>query len=163
MDTSSFFTEGHVPPTAFYFEVGLIGNGNYKMNSFFQEVSGLKVTVENPEKREGGDNVFVHHLPKSIKYENLVLKRCLMKGSELEKWCRDAIENFKFKPLNISLRLLSGKSISIGSTKIATPLAVWAIEQAYPISWELGSIGNTKNEFAIETLTLKYRKFYKTL
>ncbi|WP_373524362.1 phage tail protein [Aquiflexum sp.] len=163
METTSFFTPGYVPPTAFYFEVAFLGNGNKKMDSSFQEVSGLKVTVETMEKREGGDNVFVHHLPKSIKYDNLVLKRCLMKGSELEKWCRDAIENFKFKPLNISLRLLSSKAAIIGSTKIVTPLAVWSIEQAYPISWELGGLGSTKNELAIETLTFKYRKFTKTL
>lgn len=163
MDTTSFYTQGYVPPTAFYFEVVFIGNGNTKMDSSFQEVSGLKVTVETMEKREGGDNVFVHHLPKSIKYENLVLKRCLMKGSNLEKWCKDAIENFKFKPLNISLRLLSGKAITIGKSKIVTPLAVWSIEQAYPISWELGALGSTKNELAIETLTFKYKKFTKTL
>jgi phage tail-like protein len=163
MDTSSFFTQGYVPPTAFYFEVVFIGNGNSKMDSSFQEVSGLKVTVETMVKKEGGDNVFVHHIPKSIKYDDLVLKRCLMKGSELEKWVKDAIEDFKFKPLNISLRLLSAKSVKIGSTVTVTPLAVWNIEQAYPISWELGSLGSTKNELAIETLTFKYRRFTKTL
>lgn len=163
MDTSSFFTQGYVPPTAFYFEVVFIGNANSKMDSSFQEVSGLKVTIETMEKKEGEDNIFVQHLPKSIKYQDLVLKRCLMKGSNLEKWCKDAIEDFKFKPLNISLRLLSAKSVKIGSTVTVTPLAVWNIEQAYPISWELGSLVSTKNELAIETLTLKYRKFTKTL
>ena len=162
MDPSNFFTESYVPPTAFYFEVAFIGNGNNKMDSSFQEVSGLKVTVENPEKWEGGDNVFVHHLPKSINYENLVLKRCLTKSLAFEKWCRDTLVSFEFKPMDISLRLLSSQSEPIGSN-IPIPLAAWSIEQAFPISWELATFGNAKDEFAIETLTLKYRKFNKTL
>jgi phage tail-like protein len=158
---TSFFIPEYVPPTAFHFAV--VFPGNPPLDSSFQEVSGLKVTIETMEKKEGGDNVFVHHLPKSIKYDDLVLKRCLMKGSNLESWCRDAIEKFKFKPLNISLRLLSSKGVKVGGTSVPVPLAVWNIEQAYPISWELGGLSSTKNELAIETLTLKYRKFNKTL
>jgi phage tail-like protein len=164
MDSTSFFKQGDIPPTAFYFEVVFLGNGNEKMNSLFQEVSGLKATLENLEKREGGDNVFVHHLPKSINYENLVLKRCLTKNAELEKWCRDTIENFEFKPLDISLRLLSSNTEKKGTgTSNPLPLAVWNIEQAFPISWELGGFSSTKNEMAIETLTFKYRGFTKIL
>lgn len=162
MDTSSFFTQGYVPPTAFYFEVVFIGNGNSKMDSSFQEVSGLKVTVETMVKKEGGDNVFVHHLPKLIKHQDLVLKRCLSKSEDLEKWCKDAIEDFKFKPMNISLRLVSSKSEA--NEEVANvPLAVWSFEQAFPISWEIAFIGAAKNEFDIEALTLRYRKFTKTL
>lgn len=161
MINTSFFIPDYIPPTAFHFAV--VFPGNPPFDSSFQEVSGLKVTVETMEKREGGDNVFVHHLPKSIKYDDLVLKRCLMKGSKLDSWCRDAIENFKFKPLDISLRLLSSKAVKVGGASIPIPLAVWSIEQAYPISWELGALNSTKNELAIETLTLKYRKFTKTL
>lgn len=51
METSSFFTQGYVPPTAFYFEVAFQGNGNKKMDSSFQEVSGMKVTIETMEKK----------------------------------------------------------------------------------------------------------------
>ncbi|WP_259262212.1 phage tail protein [Aquiflexum gelatinilyticum] len=161
MDSTSFFKQGDIPLNVFYFEVVFLGKGNEKMKSIFQEVSGLKVTVENPEKREGGDNFFAHQLPKSINYENLVLKRCLTKSTELEKWCRDAIENFEFKPFDINLRLVSSKSEA--NEGVANfPLAVWSFEQVFPISWELAAIGSEKNEFTIETLTLKYRKFTKT-
>ena len=152
MTPASFFTPGYVPPTAFYFQVKF---PNFPpLDSSFQEVSGLKVTVETIEKKEGGDNAFVHHLPKSTKYDNLVLKRCLMSGSELGAWCRKAIEDFKFEPKDINLILLGSDS---------KPLAEWAIIQAYPISWELGGLGSTKNELAIETLTLKYRHFRKNM
>lgn len=160
MVNTSFFIPDYVPPPAFHFAV--VFPGNPSLDSSFQEVSGLKVTLETTEKMEGGDNVFVHQLPKSIKYNDLVLKRCLMKGSNLESWCRDAIENLKFKPLDISLRLVSSKSEA--NEEVANvPLAVWSFEQAFPISWELTFIGTAENEFEIEALTLKYRKFTKTL
>jgi len=122
------------------------------MDSSFQEVSGLKVTIDTEPKKEGGDNNFVHHLPKQPKYENLVLKRCLLYNSKLDKWCRDAIENFKFDPKDIKLSLLGANGGSLAS---------WSIIQAYPISWELGNLNSTSNQLAIETLTLKYKLFRK--
>lgn len=163
MVTSNFFTQGYVPPTAFYFEVVFIGNGNSNMDSSFQEVSGLKVTIETMEKREGGENEFVHQIPKSVRFEDLVLKRCLTKSEDLEKWCRLALENFEFKPMDIKLSLLSSKSEAVEGSNNQIQLAVWSIEQAFPISWELGALGSNRNELAIETLTLKYRKFTKIL
>ena len=133
------------------------------MDSCFQEVSGLKITMETMGKSESGENVFVHQIPKSVKFEDLVLKRCLTKSEDLEKWCRLALENFEFKPMDIKLSLLSSKSEAVEGSNNQIPLAVWSIEQAFPISWELGSLGSNKNELAIETLTLKYRKFTKIL
>lgn len=150
MIQESFFKSGYTPPTAFYFSVKFAGFD--QMDSSFQEVSGLKVTVGTVEKKEGGDNIFVHHLPTQPKYENLVLKRCLLKNSKLEKWCRDAIEDFRFDPKDIKLALL-GANGGI--------LASWSIIKAFPVSWELSALNSTSNQLAIETLTLKYRLFRK--
>ena len=150
MGNDSFFKSGYTPPTAFYFSVKFTGFDD--MDSSFQEVSGLKVTIDTEPKKEGGDNNFVHHLPMQPKYENLVLKRCLLYNSKLDKWCRDAIENFKFDPKDIKLALLGAN----GGT-----LASWTITQAFPISWELGTLNSTSNQLAIETLTLKYKLFRK--
>jgi len=150
MGSDSFFQTGYAPPTAFYFSLKFTGFS--EMDSSFQEVSGLKVTIGTEEKKEGGDNNFVHHLPKRPKYENLVLKRCLLPNSDLDQWCRDAIENFKFDPKDLQLALLGADG---------TPLASWSIVQAYPISWELSALNSTRNQLAIESLTLKYRLFRK--
>jgi phage tail-like protein len=150
MGNDSFFKTGYTPPTAFYFSVKFAGFD--EMDSSFQEASGLKVTVGTVEKKEGGDNNFVHHLPTPPKFDNLVLKRCLLKSSKLDKWCRDAIEDFKFDPKDIKLALL-GANGGI--------LASWSIIKAFPISWELSNLNSTSNQLAIETLTLKYRLFRK--
>lgn len=150
MGTDSFFKTGYTPPTVFYFSVKFAGFDD--MDSSFQEVSGLKVTLGTVEKKEGGDNNFVHHLPTPPKYENLVLKRCLLKNSKLEKWCKDAIEEFKFDPKDIKVALL-GANGGI--------LASWSVVKAFPIAWELATLNSTSNQLAIETLTLKYRLFRK--
>lgn len=150
MGESSFFQDGYAPPTAFYFKVKF--NDFPEMDSSFQEVSGLKVTVKVTEKMEGGDNNYVHYLPSPPKYADLVLKRCLIQNSSLDTWCRNALEYFKFQPMDLQVILLGPN---------AEPLSSWTVFKAIPLSWELSTLGSTKNELAIETLTLKYKHFKK--
>lgn len=150
MGDTSFFQAGYAPPTAFYFKVKF--NEFPEMDCSFQEVSGLKVTVKVTEKIEGGDNNYMHYLPSPPKYSDLVLKRCLIQNSSLDKWCRDALEFFKFQPLDFQILLLGPD---------AAPLSSWTVYKAIPLSWELSSLASTRNELAIETLTLKYKHFKK--
>lgn len=150
MSITSFFKPDTSPPTAFYFAIKFVDFP--EMDSSFQEVSGLKITMETVEKKDGGENNFVHHMPTVPKYENLVLKRCLLENSMLTNWCKNAIEDLKFDPKDINLQLLGADGITLAS---------WTIIQAYPISFELSALNSTNNDLAIETLTLKYRIFKK--
>ena len=144
---------GYAPPTAFYFSVKFYGFSD--LESSFQEVSGLKVTVGTEEKKEGGDNDFVYHVPTPPRYDDLVLKRCLMPNSSLERWCRQALEDFRFDPKNIQVALLGPGKSGTGSQILAS----WFVERAFPISWELSTLNSSTNQLALETLTLKYRQF----
>lgn len=148
MAYTGFFNSDYLPPTAFYFRLKF--NGTEDMDSSFQEVSGLKLSITTDEKKEGGNNTSVYHLPNPPKYENLVLKRCLMSNSKLDAWCKDAFEMFTFEPKDIEVALLSADG---------TVLAMWNVFKAYPISWELSNLNSTSNQLAIETLTLKYLSF----
>ena len=76
------------------------GEGN------FQEVSGLKVNIAFEEIREGGENRFTRRFPKPPTYQNLILKRGVLKGSPLIKWATTTFETFQFTPKNIILLLL---------------------------------------------------------
>lgn len=152
MAYDNFFNSDYMPPTAFYFAVKFAGFPD--MDCSFQEVSGLKVTVGTVEKKEGGGNDFVHHVPTPPKFENLVLKRCSMINAALEKWCQEALEDFKFNPRNLQVALL------VADGQI---LASWMVEKAFPISWELSTLNSTSNQLAIETLTLKYRQFKREI
>ena len=150
MAYDNFYKQNYAPPTAFYFAVKF--SGFPEMDCSFQEVSGLKVTLGTEERKEGSANEYVLHLPSPAKYEDLVFKRCLLNNSSLNRWCKDALEDFKFDPEDIKLQLLGANGGSLAS---------WNIMQAYPISWELSALNSTSNELAIETLTLKYRNFKK--
>lgn len=152
MSITSFFNLGTSAPTVFYFAVKFVGFT--EMDSSFQEVSGLKITMETVEKKDSGENNFVHHMPTAPKYENLVLKRCLLENSRLTNWCKNAIEDFKFDPKDIKLQLLGADGISLAS---------WNIIQAYPISWELSTLNSSSNALAIEILTLKYNHFKRVI
>lgn len=150
MTANSFFNPNDIPSSAFYFAVKFTGFPD--MDCSFQEVSGLKVTMITEERKEGGENYFVLHLPTAPTYSDLVLMRCLLNNSGLTSWCKNALEDFKFDPRDIKLHLLGADGDSLAS---------WNIIKAYPISWELSALNSTGNQVAIETFTLKYRNFKK--
>jgi phage tail-like protein len=54
----------------------------------FQEVTGLTATVSTEDVEEGGQNRFVHKLPKGTSYDNLILKRGIIKNSKLVECCK---------------------------------------------------------------------------
>jgi phage tail-like protein len=153
MSVPDFLRPDSNPPTAFYFSVKFTGMDD--MESSFQEVSGLKATFGIEERKEGGENRFVHRFPTPPTYDNLVLKRCLMPNSKLDNWCRDAINDFKFSPRELHISLMGA-----GDNKI---LASWKVIHAFPVSWELSALNSNTNELAIETLSLNYRYFKREI
>ena len=86
------FNTDDYPPTGFYFKV--IFSATLGMSdTSFQEVSGISSEVELEEVVEGGENRYVHRLPKSVKHPKLVLKRGIAKmTSPLVIWCRSVFE-----------------------------------------------------------------------
>lgn len=139
------------PPTSFSFVVNGISNTE-GVDSQFQSVSGLSSTIETEEYIEGGENRFVHHLPKRAKYTTLVLKRGLIKDSGLIKWCKKAFEEFSFEPRDLVISLSGG-------VKSSAPLMVWNVIGAYPVKWEVSEFNAEENKLAIETIELRYRYF----
>lgn len=137
------------PPVGFHFEVAFEGLSSGS-NSGFQEVSGLDVAIETFNLEEGGENRFVHRLPARVSYGNLVLKRGLLKGSELIEWFRNAIELYKFKPTGVLVTLLNEKH---------EPLESWSFIQAYPVKWSVSGFSATDNEIVAETIELSYQYF----
>lgn len=137
------------PPAGFHFSVvfaGIGGNADVR----FQSVSGLSATIETEEFREGGENRFKHKLPTGATHDMLELKRGLMLDSALERWCRDAIELFVFKPVNVQISLL-------GETHL--PIASWLVVNAYPVRWSVSEFDAQQSAVVIETLQLQYNHF----
>lgn len=116
----------------------------------FQEVSGLTVNMESESYREGGENRFVHQFPVRSSYSELVLRRGKFMGSGILVWCKNAIENFEFKPTNILISLLNDDHL---------PLYNWYVVNAIPKRLEISGFSAERSEIVIETLALNYQYF----
>ncbi|MEX2512687.1 MAG: phage tail protein [Cyclobacteriaceae bacterium] len=116
----------------------------------FQEVSGLTATMEMEPIKEGGENRFVHQLPVRTSYSELVLKRGKFMGSGILHWCKNAIENYEFKPTNIMISLLNDDHL---------PLYNWYVINAIPKRLEISGFNAERSEVVIETMALNYQYF----
>ena len=142
------------PIPSFYVSVIFELLPQFSVDTKFQSVNGLKVTMETESYTEGGQNKFKHNLPLRSGYQDLVLKRGLTSDvSGLSMWCNQALEDFVFYPANLIISLLNEKG---------NPLKVWYVSHAIPLSYEFSDFDAEQNKIVIETITLKYN-FFKEL
>ncbi|WP_417910177.1 phage tail protein [Candidatus Electronema sp. PJ] len=139
------------PPVAFYFSVVFGADLGNLFDNSFQEVSGLDAELETEDIAEGGENRFVHRLPKAIKHPRLILKRGLVSlNSLLSLWCKEVLEgdfSSSFTSKNIQIFLLGEQT---------TPLRAWLVENALPVKWEIEPFNSTKNDVAVEKIEFNY-------
>lgn len=140
----------YYPPVGFHFSVEFEGLGTDAKDHQFQSVSGLSVDIETEEIAEGGENRFKHKLPVKTKYPNLTLKRGMLIDSEVIDWCRDAIENFSFKPVNLTVKLLNEEH---------QPLISWNVVHAFPVKWSVEDFNAEESKLVVESFELTYNYF----
>ena len=140
----------HYPPEAFSFRVSLDTQSG-EADGWFHEVSGLSSGMESDEVVEGGENRFVHALPKGVKRTELVLKRGIVPThSPLVRWCKDSFEAGPGAPIdkkfvNIALVDASGSSVS-----------AWTFADAYPIKWVVDGFDTENRKVVIESIAFEY-------
>jgi phage tail-like protein len=138
------------PPSAFYFKVMFASTMDNEDTSF-QEVSGMSSQLEVEEVQEGGQNRFVHKLPKGVKNANLELKRGTASvDSPLVQWCQSVFEMDFISPItpqSVCVYLMNAEQV---------PLRAWIFENAYPVKWEVEPFNSTKNDVTIEKIVLSY-------
>ena len=117
----------------------------------FQEVSGLSAEIEMESRTEGGELRYVHQLPVRAKFGDVTLKRGKFLGSGVLHWCRQATDEFNFKPANVMISLMNESHI---------PLYNWYLINAIPKRLEVSGINAQNSEIVIETLVLSYQ-YYK--
>ncbi|WP_457333520.1 phage tail protein [Rhizobacter sp. P5_C2] len=144
------------PPIAFHFAV-LFGSTTSEQEAQFREVSGIGSEMELESVVEGGENRFVHQLPKAVKHPRLVLKRGIAANdSRLVTWCKKTLEGGLARRIQtqvVQVQLLGATS---------QPLRAWAFDNAYPVKWSFEPLEAKKNEVAIETIELVYTQVLKT-
>lgn len=115
----------------------------------FQDVSGINVSIVTTDVQEGGVSA-VYKLPEKVKYDNLVLKRGLLKGSSLYLWMRNSFKNFDFRPMDVIVNLQDERGV---------PSVSWMFRKAYPVSLKISEFKAMDNAIVIETLELSYNYF----
>ena len=100
---------------------------------------------------EGGENRFVHSVPKGVQHPHLVLKRGVADHrSQLVRWCRTVLEGGLSQPVetkDLTICLLDEAGV---------PLRAWSFQNAYPLKWEVDAFQADKNPIAIEKIELSY-------
>ena len=140
----------YYPPVAFHFKVEVLDLPPNDSDVRFSEVGGLMVEMATEEVAEGGENRFLQKYPVRAKYPELVLKRGLLRDSEVWKWARECIEDFRITLKNVDIKLLDQEH---------QPLMTWHVVGAYPTKWSVADLNATGNAVAIESLQLFYQYF----
>jgi phage tail-like protein len=141
----------YYPPIGFHFRVDFAGFPSDSADIRFQSVSGISASVPNSETyQEGGENRFTHRLPVRASYENLVLKRGMLVGSQLIGWFKDALESFIFSPKDITVTLLNSSHV---------PIEQWVFHNAWPTKWNIDGFDAEKGAIVIETVEFSYQYF----
>lgn len=138
------------PPVSFFFRVEFQLGGVQSTDAMFQEVTGLNAELQSEQIKEGGENRYSQSLPTRASYTDLVLKRGLIVGSAVVKWCQDAIENLDIQPITIIVKLLNEKN---------EPLQTYNIVNAWPKKWSVSDFNAQESKIVVETMELSYQYF----
>ena len=138
------------PLTGFHFVVTFELFPQSPVDVRFQEVAGLSVSMGTESINEGGENRFSHKLPTRANFSDITLKRGLFEYSELYRWVKNAMKNFEFRPLNLTISLLN---------EVHAPVYMWRVYNSIPTKWELSSFNANNSEVVVETLVLSCAYF----
>jgi phage tail-like protein len=154
----------YYPPLGFHFRVRINpGDPGKSTDTYFQSVSGLSVQVQTETWKEGGENRFEHTLPIRTKYNDLVLKRGLIRPTESDwtDWFKDTMESVSAPPRDRQqsrFRRPRDLLIELLNENHET-LARWTVAHAWPKNWKLNDLNAERSEVLIESLELNYNYF----
>lgn len=146
---SSSFSDMYLP-SAFYFKVAFTATAG-PADTSFQEVSGIAAELDTETVVEGGENRYVHTLPKGVKHPFLELKRGIAPlNSPLVAWCRSVFE------MDFITSVVAQAIVVQLLDESMSPIRAWSFANAFPVKWEVEHFNSTKNEVAIEKIVLSY-------
>jgi phage tail-like protein len=114
----------------------------------FTEVTGLKVTTEVIEYREGASPEYSKQkMPGMQKYDNITLKRgTFAADNEFFAWWNTvALNTIERRDLTISLL-----------NEAHEPVVVWKVKSAWPVNVQSTDLKSDGNEVAIETIEIAH-------
>lgn len=139
-----------LPPLGFHFKVEVLGLPGLADDLRFTEVSGLSFEAAAEEVPEGGENRYVQKYPGRTKFTDVVLKRGLLKNSEVWNWVERCTDTLQIEPKDVDVTLLDESH---------EPLMTWHLVNAWPVKWAVSDLSASNNSFVVESLQLSYQRF----
>lgn len=155
---TGLLNDPHDLPVAFHFTVAMAGGLIPVFDTAFQEVSGIGSEMDIETVTEGGENRYQYKLPKTVKQQNLKLKRGMTNMlSGLVVWCKATFEGDHILPIQTQI-----VTVCL-CNKNGIPVRSWIFDRAYPVKWTVGGFDAMKNEIAIEEIELAYHASMRLL
>ncbi|GLY69049.1 phage tail protein [Amycolatopsis taiwanensis] len=116
----------------------------------FNSCEGLGAEIEIEQRREGGNNTMIWHLPTRVKYSNVKLTRPIRaESAKLMQWFIASVGGHKQCTATIEARTLHGDKV-----------ASWGLLDVIPVRWTGPSLGPDNLKPAMETLELAHHGFF---
>jgi len=120
----------------------------------FSKMSELANETSLEEYREGGVNNYVHKLPNSTSYKNIILEHGIGVDNTIYNWRQDVIDG------NLSEALRSGTIKVYGQNFMRS---IWHFHGAWPVSLEIGELDAGDDKVLIEKVELVIERFERTV
>jgi phage tail-like protein len=117
----------------------------------FSECSGLEMSMQPEEYKEGGRNGAVLKFPNRITWSNLTLKKGVGVGTALWDWHFSFVEG-RGKRRDGMIALLNERQ---------EPVNIWFFRRGLPIKYSGPSLNATQNSVAIEAIEIAHEGLYQ--
>src|SRR5215510_10420179 len=117
----------------------------------FSECSGLEMSMQPEEYKEGGNNSQILKFPSRVTWSNITLKKGVGAGTALWDWHYGFAEG-KGKRRDGIIVLL---------TDLHVPNNVWYFRRGLPVKYTGPSLNATQNNVAIESIEIAHEGIYQ--
>jgi phage tail-like protein len=112
----------------------------------FSECSGLEMSMDIEEYKEGGNNGTVLRFPTRVKYTNLRLKRGITFATDLWQWHYDFTQGVGTRR----------DGIVVLQDEQHTPSVVWSFTRGLPVKWTGPSFNASQSQVAFEEIEIAH-------
>lgn len=112
----------------------------------FSECSGLEMTLDTEEYKEGGNNGKTLRFPSRVKWANLRLKRGVTQSTDLWLWHYGLVLGTVKR--HDGLVMLQDEEHA--------PVRMWSFKRGLPVKWSGPALNATQSQVAIEELEIAH-------
>lgn len=117
----------------------------------FSECTGLEMSLDIEEYKEGGNNGAVLKFPTRVKWTDITLKRGVAAGTDLWDWHYGFVEG----------RGRRRDGVIMLQNDLRVPNNIWYWRRGLPIKYTGPSLNATQNGVAVETIVIAHEGLYQ--